>query len=209
MAARPGGTAAFCALANLHTHRMAEIAMGIDIAYRTIGEDNAHIGRDLPYCPEIDGVDAYVPTPAERPVGTETFQVRVVVIGDSARLRSLEQGVDVARIFSTRMVDVGRGGLAERDTVPSAVVAQAEYYSTWNLVNLDADSLVHAVEEDSFRTEWRARLRTWRYPTGGSADPAETDPMYADWLRRTLLPECGGACDDVVDDLWAARDALH
>lgn len=209
IAARPSGTAAFCALANLHTHRLAEIAMGIDMAYRTIGEDNAHIGRDLPYCPEIDGVDAYVPAPAERPVGTEPFQVRVVVVGDSARLRALEQGVDVARIFSARMVDVGRGTLDEREPVSSAVVAQAEYFSTWDLVNLGTDSPTHAVEEDSFRTEWRARLRPWRYPTGGSTDPGETDPRYADWLRRTLLPQCGDACDDVVDDLWAARDALH
>ncbi len=209
IAAQPSGTAAFCALANLHTHRLAEIAMGIDIAYRTIGEDNAHVGRDLPYCPEIEGVDAYVPAPAARPVGTEPFQVRVVVVGDSERLRALEQGVDVARIFSAQTVDVGRGDLAERGSVASVAVAQAEYYSTWELVNLETDSATHAVEEDSFRTEWRARLRPWRYPTGGSIDPADTDPRYAEWLRRTLLPECGGACDDVVDDLWAARDALH
>lgn len=209
MAARPSGTAAFCALANLHTHRMAEIAMGLDIAYRTIGEDNARIGRDLPYCPEIDGIDAYVPSPPDRPVGTEPFQVRVVVVGDSERLRVLEQGVNVARIFSTRYVDVGRGGLSDRPSVASVAIAQAEYFSTWDLANLEVDRPRRSVEEDVFRTEWRARLRTWRYPTGGSADPVDNDPLYSDWLRRTVLPECGGACDDVVEDLWASRDALH
>ncbi|WP_053235474.1 hypothetical protein [Sandaracinus amylolyticus] len=209
MAAVPSGTAAFCALANLHTHRLAEIAMGLDMAYRIIGEDNAHIGRDLPYCPEVDGVDAYVPAPANRPVGTEPYQVRVIAIGDSPRLRVLEQGVNVARIFSTQWVDVGRGSPSDMGTVASVVVAQAEYYSTWHLANSGDDLAEHSVEEEAFRTEWRARLRRWRFPTGGSADPAIADPLYEEWLRSTVLPECGGACADVVDDLWAARDALH
>ena len=209
MAVAGHGTDAFCALGNLHTHRLAEIEMGIDIAYRLIGEDRPVVYRDMPYCPAPDGVDAFVPAPRERPVGTEPFQVRVVAIGDSPRLRNLDAGVAVARIFSTQAVDVGRGTLEERGPVASVAVAQAEYFSTWDLVNLLEDAPQHGVEEDSFRTGWRARLRRWRMPTGGSADLADSDPIYDDFLRSTVLGECSGACDDVMTDLLAARDALH
>lgn len=209
MAAVPSGTAAFCALANLHTHRLAEIAMGTGIARRLIGEDNALVGRDHPYCPTLSGVDAYVPSPPARPVGSEAYQVRVVVVGDSPRLRALERGVAVARIFSTHWIDAGRGSLSAEHSVASVAVSQAEYYSTWPLANAPSDLARHSMEEEAFRTEWRARLRRWRFPTGGSSDPVINEPLYRAWLRTEVLPECGGACDDVADDLWAARDALH
>ena len=209
MAARPSGTEAFCALANLHTHRLARTAMGLDIAYRIIGEDNARVGRDLPYCPAPEGVHAYVPSPRERPVGTEPYQVRVVAVGESERLRLFARGVRIARIFSTRWVDVSRGRPDERRPVASVAVSQAEYYSTWELANAPADLAAHSVEEETFRTEWRARLRRFRYPTGGATDPVVTDPLYEAWLETAVLPRCGAACAEVTADLRGARDALH
>lgn len=209
MAAVPSGADAFCALANLHTHRLAQIAMGVSIVYQLIGEENPQIGRDLAYCPMPEGVDAYVASPPERPVGTEPYQVRVVAVGDSDRLRWLARGVSIARIFSTHWIDVGRGQPGDRRPVASAAVAQAEYYSTWEHANLTADLPKHSLEEEAFRTEWRARLRRWRVPTGGTTDPATADALYEDWLARAVLPECGAACADVTTDLRAARNALH
>jgi hypothetical protein len=208
MAVVPGGLAPFCALANLHTHRLAEIALGIDMAYRLIGEDRAQVGRDLPYCPEIDGIDAFVPEPNNRPIGTEPFQVRVVVVGDSPRLRFLQQGVNIARIFSTRYVETGRGDPGDPASVASVAIAQAEYYSTWEYANLREDGEEHSVEEDAFRTDWRARLRRWRIRTG-AADTSTSDAAYDEFLEQSVLPECGDACDDVRQDLRRGRDALH
>ena len=104
---------------------------------------------------------------------------------------------------------MGRGQPDEVRPVASVAVAQAEYFSTWDLAQSERDLPRHSLEEEAFRTEWRARLRRWRFPTGGTTDGAVADGLYETWLERALLTQCGAACGDVVDDLWAARDALH
>ncbi len=213
MAVRRGGSEPLCALANPHTGRMALIAMGVDIAYRIFGgsiESGARIGRDLPHCPAIAGVDALVFDPPERPVGTEPFQVRVVIVGDDRRLRGMLAGARVpARVLGARGESTRRWVDPSRERRGTLVVSQAEYYSPWEHASLEHDTREHSVEEDAFRMDWRARLRRFRVPTGEAVSEDERDARYRAFVHERVLPACGGACLDVLPELMAANDALH
>ncbi|HEY8428394.1 MAG TPA: hypothetical protein VIL20_08475, partial [Sandaracinaceae bacterium] len=213
MAVRRGGTEPLCALANPYTGRMALIAMGVDIAYRIFGgsiDTGARIGRDLPHCPSVPGVHALVFDPPDRPVGTEPFQVRVVIVADDSRLRGLLAGARVPhRIFGRGTAHTRRWVDPSRERRGTLVVSQAEYYSPWEHAGLESDTPHHSVEEDAFRMDWRARLRRFRVPTGELLDDAQRDSRYRDFLNERVLPTCGGPCFDVMPELLAANDALH
>lgn len=213
MAVSAGGTSPLCALANLYTGRMALIGMGVDLAYRIFGESivgGERVGRDLLHCGPVPGVDAFVTTPPERPVGTEAFQVRVIVVGDDRRLRGMMAGVNVPRRVIGRPSDGTRNWVAPSVRPPGTlVVAQAEYYSPWRWANLQSDTQSRTVEGESFRMDWRARLRPFRVPTGGTTDPIGMQFIHRDWVTNRVLPACGSPCADVLSQLIIANHALH
>lgn len=211
MAVSRTNTAPLCALANLHVFRLTQVAMGIDLLNRIIPEGTPRIGRDLPHCEQPSGVGAITTTRPNQPVGTEPFQVRVIVVGDTSKLRGLTRGVRMpSRVIKRRGADTRPWANGEApDPLATLVVAQAEYYSSWEHANLLADSPSHFVEEDAFRMDWRARLRRFRVPTGGSAERSVMDEAYRTWVDTVLMPACGAACADTGDAVVVAGDALH
>jgi hypothetical protein len=211
MAAQRRDTDALCALANLYVFQLTKIGMGVDMTHRLIGELEPRVGRDLPHCERVPHAGAIVTSPGHRPVGTEAFQLRMVVIGDASRLRGLSAGVRMPRRVIGRDGSMGRDHVDPSAPDPTATVAiaQAEYYSSWPHANLAHDTEVHSVEEDAFRMEWRGRLRRFRVPTGGTIDPVEMDAAHRHWLHTKVLPACSGECTDVMDLLEEATNALH
>jgi len=211
MAVSRTSTAPLCALANLHVFRLTQVAMGIDLLGRIIPEGVPRIGRDLPHCEQPSGVGAITTTPPNQPVGTEPFQVRVVVVGDTSKLRGLTRGVRMpTRVIKRRGADTRPwANGAAPDPLATLVVAQAEYYSSWENANLLADTLGESVEEDAFRMDWRARLRRFRVPTGGSVDRTTMENGYRRWVDDVLMPACGAACAETGSAVLVAGDALH
>lgn len=213
MAVRRRSTEPLCALANLHVFHLARIGIGIDMMSRLIGEGDSRVQRNVPHCEGVHGAGAIVTEPGNRPVGTEAFQVRMIVVGDARKIRGLGSAVRMPRRVigreSTRRDAPGRDRAREPDPRATLAVAQAEYYSQWELANLRHDTERHSVEEDQFRMDWRARLRRFRVPTGGTTSPGEMDAEYRRWLHTRALPACGPDCDDVRDLLEEANDALH
>jgi hypothetical protein len=204
-------TEPLCALANLHVFRLTQVAMGIDLLDRIIPASEPRIGRALPHCEQPPGVGAFTTRPAARPVGSDAFQVRVVIVGDTRRLRGLMRGTRMpAAVIARRGEDTRRFVRASTpDPQATLVVAQAEYYSSWEYANLPEDTDTNSVEEDAFHMDWRARLRRFRVRTGESA--AHTDPgeAYRRWVTDELIPACGTACTDTGSALELAGDALH
>lgn len=199
-----------CALANLHVFDLAELALG-DLLEELLGPGFPRVERDVIQCEEISGDGPQIPIPPNLPVYTEPWQLRVVVIGNAEAVANLGSGVRVpsqvigADGEETRpWVDAG-----EPDPTRTFVVAQSEYYSTYPLANQLDDTELHSVEEDVFRMMWRARLRRFRVPTGASADPADMEAAYRDWVFDALLPACGASCAGLGDSIMQANHALH
>ena len=209
MAVRASGNSALCALANLTSFRLAEITMGVDMVERLLGRGDSRVYRELPHCPEIEGVDAFVSDPPARPPATESYQVRAIIVGDASALASLGAGVRVPHDWATREGDLSRADMAGVDRSSTLVTAQAEYYSSFEHAGLAEDTETHSVDEEFLRMDWHARLRRFRYPTGGAVDPVEMDSAYRAWLADAVLPACGPDCDRVRDALEGANDALH
>lgn len=199
-----------CALANLHVFDLAKLALG-DLLEELIGPGFPRVDRGVAQCEDIPGAGPQVPVPRNLPVGTEPWQVRVVVIGDADAIQGLGSGVRVPREV------IGRPGADRRPWVEASepdpsrtfVMAQAEYYSEFPQANIRFDTDLHSVEEDVFRMMWRARLRRFRVPTGGTTVPAEMAEAYESWVYDQLLPACGSACSGVEDAIGVANHALH
>ncbi len=204
-------TEPLCALANLHVFRLTQVAMGIDLLDRIIPASEPRVGRELPHCEQPAGVGAFTTRPAARPVGSEAFQVRVVVVGDTGKLRGLMRGVRMpARVIARRGTDTrGFARASTPDPLATLVVAQAEYYSSFANANLTEDTQTNSVEEDAFHMDWRARLRRFRVRTGESAAHTDEGEDYRRWVRDTLLPACGTPCAETGVALELASDALH
>jgi len=96
-------------------------------------------------------------------LGSETFQLRAVVIGDSHRdtARNIVQNVPLRRHGQDREADGLISGVL--DLASRVYVAQAEYYfdTTWNEGRGELDQ---GPDEWMWNMSWRARLRRFRLP---------------------------------------------
>ncbi len=205
------GMGPLCALANLYQFRLVQISIGRGLTEQLIGNPFPRVGRNLPQCENVAGAGAIVATPPDLPVGSEPYQLRVVIVGDASRVRALGRGVWVApevlgvpqpRQSERRWVD-------ERAPDRLLVMSQAEYFSDWRLANIPADTQINSLEQEAFRMRWRGRLRRIHVPTGAHLDGAASAAWRDDWIRDVLLPACGGACDGLENAALQATLSLH
>ena len=138
--------------------------------------------------------------------GLEPYQQRVLVTGDTARVEGITEG--------TRVPRAAHGGpptaVDEFATIPSFALAQAEYHSTWRLVNqLTGDSGANMPEQNAFFMTHRARLRRLRVPMNADV-PSVLEGGFGAWLQNDVAPACGGQCEG-IDRLFGVRNAgvLH
>ncbi|HJL14925.1 MAG TPA: hypothetical protein RMH99_04675 [Sandaracinaceae bacterium LLY-WYZ-13_1] len=206
------GMGPLCALGNLYQFRLVEITLGRQLMDDLIGRGFPRVGRSLPQCEEVPGAGAFVGTPPDLPVGTEPFQLRVAVIGDTSSLRRIDPAIRIA----PSVLGVPSGSESRRDWVDAEpdidrmlVMAQSEYYSDWEEANLRRDSATVSTEADVFRMRWRGRLRRLRFPTGAPIDTPEARRWRDSWLRETFLPTCGRSCRGLELEAYRATESYH
>lgn len=204
------GSEPLCAIANLYAFRLVEITLGRATMEELIGRGFPRIGRDLPQCEDMRG-GAVALAPPGLPVGTEPLQVRVVIVGDARRLVQFGRGVRVGQTaLGTRPAgETTRTWAGTRDPDRILVMAQAEYYSDWELANIPRDTNINATGEESFRMLWRGRLRRLRIPTGGPDEPVRRAEVRDAWIRDVLWPACGSACGGLEDAAVQASESFH
>ena len=205
------GTGPLCALANLYQFRLVEMTIGRGLMERLIGRGYPRVGRRLPQCEDVPGAGAIVGTPPDLPVGTEPYQIRVVVVGDTRIVRAFGQGVRIApRVLGVpSSTENTRRWVDDRDPDRTLVMTQAEYFSDWDLANVRRDRDTVSIEEEMFRMRWRGRLRRLRVPTGADLDEASAEGWRDRWIREQLFPACGGACRGLENAARQATISLH
>lgn len=205
------GTGPLCALANLHQFRLVELTIGRGLMEQLIGNPFPRIGRAVPQCEDVPGAGALVAAPLDLPVGSEPYQLRVVIVGDTSIVRSLGRGVWIgpASLGVPQPRNSERDWVEERQPDRMLVMSQAEYLADWDLANLPDDTAINSMDEEAFRMRWRGRLRRIHVPTGADLDDADADQWRRDWIQTTLLPACGAACEGLGNAANQATLSLH
>lgn len=130
--------------------------------------------------------------------GTEPLQIRTFAIGNPEILPWGNQVVRLPLETIARPSGSTRTWVNDRSDyldLSSFALAQAEYYSTWFLVNLlDGDIPTNIPEENTFYMHWQARLRRLRVPLNVDTNVISADNAFRQWVQQALLPACLSHC---------------
>lgn len=170
----------------------------------------------------FDAWKSYRYSDPERPQGTEAFQYRVVLLGDMGAVTLARRGAGMPAKILGSVVPFSEVAASPTDML---VISQAEYFTPWELSNMsfkdeqnqDPQGRLFVVDEEMFRTDFRARMRRVRTPTGVYNKTHEA-AMHSKWVQELAgNPYCysdgiGYACGALttyMDALEHTGSVLH